>query len=102
MSQLAGRRWLRLDALNRVWRTVLQGLVVTVLSAAGDAAIQVGRAALEDAAGGRAVDWRQVAITAAYAAGTAALMAVTAYVHRTRVDPSPIPSAQPPVPPRPN
>lgn len=95
---LTGRKWLKLDAINRTVRTLLQGVVVTVAAAAGDAALQVGRAAIEDAAAGRSLDWREVATTAAYAAGTAALMAVTAYVHRYRVDPTSVPSATPPAP----
>ncbi len=100
-SAAAGRwrRWLRLDALNRAWRTVLQGIVVTILGAAGDAAIQAVRAAFVDAAAGRSVDWTEVRTTAVYAAGTAALMALAAYVHRAKVDPSAIPSALPPAPP---
>ncbi|HZN72449.1 MAG TPA: hypothetical protein VFC00_12330 [Micromonosporaceae bacterium] len=93
------RRWLRLDALNRAWRTVLQGIAVAVLAAAGDAAIQVVQRALVDAAVGQPMDWTQVRTTAAYAAGTAALMAIAAYLHRKKLDPSPIPSAQPPAPP---
>lgn len=95
---LTGRRWLKTDALNRAWRTVLQGLVVTVAATAGDAAIQVVQTALVDAVGGAGFDWREVATTAVYAAGTAAAMALAAYVHRYRVDPSGIPSALPPAP----
>lgn len=98
MQQLNGRRWLRLDAINRAWRTVLQGLAVTAAAAAGDAVVQVVQQAVADAAAGGGFDWREVATTAAYAAGTAALMAVTAYLHRYRVDPSGVPSAVPPAP----
>lgn len=87
------RRWLRVDALNRAWRTVLQGIVTAALGAAGDAILQ----ALRDT--GHPFDWRQVANTALGAAGTAAVMAVLAYIHRAGIDPSPIPSAQPPAPP---
>lgn len=96
--QLTGTSWLRVDALNRAWRTVLQGLVVTVAAAAGDAAVQVVQQAVAEAASGHGFDWRQVAATAAYAAGTAALMAIAAYVHRYKVDPSGVPSAVPPAP----
>lgn len=96
--QLTGMRWLKADALNRAWRTVLQGLVVTAAAAAGDAAVQVVQKALTDVVAGHGFDWREVATTAAYAAGTAALMALAAYVHRYRVDPSSIPSALPPSP----
>lgn len=96
--QLTGARWLRVDALNRAWRTVLQGLVVTAAAAAGDAAVQVVQNAVAEAAAGRGFDWREVAATAAYAAGTAALMAIAAYIHRYKVDPSGVPSALPPAP----
>lgn len=87
------RRWLRVDALNRAWRTVLQGIVTAALGAAADAVLQ----ALRDS--GHPFDWSQVGHTAAYAAGTAAVMAILAYLHRTVGDPSSIPSAQPPAPP---
>lgn len=93
------RRWLRLDALNRAWRTVLQGLVVAVLFPALDAGVQVARAAAQGALDGQAVDWRDVRTRALMAGATAALMAIAAYVHRAKVDPSPVPSAQPPQPP---
>lgn len=98
MQQLNGRRWLRLDALNRARRTILQGIAVTAVAAAGDAVVQVVQQAIADAATGHGFDWREVAATAAYTAGTAALMAVTAYLHRYRVDPSGLPSATPPEP----
>ena len=90
------RRWLRLDALNRAWRTVLQGLVAVVLFPALDAGVQVVRAAVEGTLSGRTVDWGDVRTRALMAAGTAALMAITAYVHRAKVDASAIPSALPP------
>lgn len=93
------KRWLRVDARNRAFRTTLQGIAAVVAFAAGDAIIQVVQGALVDAATTGGIDWRQVATTAAYAAGTAALMAISAYLHRARLDPSPIPSAQPPTPP---
>lgn len=35
-------------------------------------------------------------MTAAYSAGTGVVMAWLAYLHRAKVDPSPIPSALPP------
>jgi hypothetical protein len=96
--QLNGLKWLKTDALNRAWRTVLQGLVVTAAAAAGDAAVQVVQKALADAVAGHGFDWRELATTAVYAAGTAALMAVAAFVHRYKIDPSPVPSALPPAP----
>lgn len=93
------RRWLRLDALNRAWRTLLQGIGAVVLFAAGDAAVQVVQRALVDAMAGQPLDWQQVKTRAAYAAATAATMAVLAYWHRRRLDPSRIPSSPPPAPP---
>lgn len=87
------RQWLKIDALNRAWRTVLQGIVTAALGAAGDAVLQ----ALRDT--GHPFDWRQVGSTALYAAGTAGVMAILAYLHRAGIDPSRIPSAQPPAPP---
>lgn len=86
------RQWLRIDALNRAWRTVLQGIVTAALGAAGDAVLQ----GIRDT---HPFDWQQVGRTALGAAGTAAVMAILAYVHRAGIDPSPIPSAQPPAPP---
>jgi hypothetical protein len=93
------RRWLRLDGLNRSWRTILQGLGATVMFAAGDAAIQVVRAALQDALSGQTVDWQGVRTRALIVAVGAALTAINSYIHRTRLDPSAVPSAIPPAPP---
>jgi len=88
-------RWLKLDAGNRAWRTILQGLLVTIVLPALVAGFQVLQNAVTD---GGPVDWTQVRDTALKAAVTAAMMAVAAYLHRIRLDPSPIPSAQPPRP----
>jgi hypothetical protein len=82
------RTWLKVDALNRAWRTVLQGIVTAALAAGGDAVLQ--------AIQGGNFDWHQVVKLAAGAAGTAAVMAILAYLHRTQLDPSVIPSALPP------
>lgn len=90
------RRWLRIDALNRAWRTVLQGIAATALGAAGDVVLQAVQKSWFDHAH---LDWKQVGHTAAYTAGTSALMAILAYLHRAKLDPSAIPSAQPPAPP---
>lgn len=92
------RSWLKRDALNRAWRTILQTLMLVVLAPAGDAAIQVGQRALVESMMGQPVDWSHVGRTALYAAGSGAAMAVLAYIHRTKLDPSSIPSAQPPAP----
>jgi hypothetical protein len=89
-------RFLKRDALNRVWRTILQTLAATVLIPAGDAAMQVAQRALLGAAGGHPFDWRQVATSAAWSAGVGATIAVLAWLHRIKLDPSSIPSAAPP------
>lgn len=89
------RWWLRLDGLNRAWRTVLQGAVAAGLTAGGDVLLQV---IMDDALNGRPVDWGQTGTRAAWTAGAAVLMAILAYLHRTRVDPTSVPSAQPPAP----
>ena len=92
MSTTRFPKWLKIDALNRSWRTILQGIAASALGAAGDVLIQaLSSKGLHD--------WREVVHTALYAAGTAAVMAVLAYLHRAKLDPSSIPSAQPPGPP---
>lgn len=93
--------WLKADARNRAWRTILQGIAATVGFAALDAVVQVYQGAATDALHGKAMDWTHVAGTAKYAAVTAALMAVAAYLHRRKLDPSRIPSAVPPEQPPP-
>jgi hypothetical protein len=80
---------------------VLQGIAATVMFAAGDAAIQVVRAAVEDALSGQTVDWQGVRTRALIVAVGAALTAINSYIHRTRLDPSAMPSALPPAPPAP-
>ena len=89
-------RWLRADGKNRAWRTVLQGVVAVVLIPAADAALQVLVDALKH---GGPFDWGRTAALAGTTALTAATMAGIAYLHRTVVDPSPVPSAEPPRPP---
>lgn len=97
-SRQAGR-FLRTDGINRAWRTFMQGVGAVVLAAAGDAVLQVLQKALVQGATTHRFDWAEVGVTSLYTGGTAAVMALLAYLHRTRVDPSPIPSAQPPAPP---
>lgn len=89
-------RWLRNDARNRALRTLLQGIAAVVLVPAGDAVVQVLQAAVADAALSHRFDWHQVLTSAVVAAGTAATMAVAAYLHRLKLDPSGVPSAAPP------
>lgn len=88
--------WLRVDALNRSWRTVLQGIVATALGAAGDVVLQAVQKSMFEHT---SLDWAQVGHTALYTGGTAALMAILAYLHRAKLDPSSIPSGRPPSPP---
>lgn len=75
---------------------MLQGLLAVIVLPALDAGLQ---AVVMQTSGGQAFNWSRTGGLAATAAFTAALMAVTAYVHRAAVDPSLIPSAQPPRPP---
>ena len=89
-------RWLKADGRNRAWRTVLQGVAAVVLIPAADAALQVLIDALTH---GGPFDWGRTATLAGISALTAATMALAAYLHRTVVDPSPVPSAEPPRPP---
>lgn len=72
------------DAWNRLWRTCLQGAVVTGLYA--------GFEVVTSAVQGGTFDAASVARTALVTAG----MAAAAYLHRQVVDPSPVPSARPP------
>ena len=79
----------RQDARNRTWRVTLQGAAAVALIAAATALLewlQAGEFSLR---------------TLGISAGTAALMAVLAYLHRTVLDPSGLPSAVPPVDPGP-
>lgn len=88
--------WLKLDAGNRAWRTLIQGVVALVLLPALDAALQVVQRQLLNEGGG--FDWRRTATLATFAAMTAVTMSLAAYVHRLKIDPSPLPSAEPPRP----
>jgi hypothetical protein len=87
--------WLRADGANRSWRTIAQGIVATGLIAAGEVVRQV---VMDQALNGTPIDWRQVGVRAAMTGGAAVLMAVLAYLHRVKVDPSSVPSALPPDP----
>lgn len=91
-------RWLKRDALNRAWRTFLQGVLAVVVVPAATAGLDVLRQAILD--GGIAgVDWTATRERALTVAAATVVMAVSAYLHRLKLDPSPIPSAQPPLPP---
>jgi|SRR5262252_1502270 len=92
--------WLKRDAWNRAWRVILQTVALVVIAPAVDAAIQVVNLAMADAVTGKGFDWTQVGHTALNAAWVGASLSVMAYIHRRFVDPSSIPSAQPPEPPR--
>ena len=95
-------RWIKLDALNRAWRSFLHALVAAALVGAIDAAMQVLSNALLDATRGNAVDWKQVGILAGSGALTAFVQPFVAYAHRRWLDQSPIPSAAPPSEPLPH
>jgi hypothetical protein len=89
--------WLKLDAKNRAWRTILQGLVAVVLLPALDAALQTVMVEVTHSQG--RFDWGRVTGLAVASALTAVTMSVAAYVHRLKLDVSAIPSAEPPRPP---
>lgn len=94
------KSWLNRDAWNRLWRTILQTVALVVVAPAVDAVGQVVQLAIADAAAGNGFEWGQVVETAKWAALMGVSMSVLAFVHRRVVDPSPIPSAEPPAPPR--
>lgn len=91
--------WLKRDAWNRAWRVILQTVALVVIAPAVDAAVQVFNLAVVDAVAGKGFDWDQVAQTAVSAAWVGASLSVLAYMHRRFVDPSRVPSAEPPTPP---
>lgn len=93
------RKWLKRDALNRAWRTVLQFVAAVIVVPAGDAIIQVVQRAVIDSMAGKPMDWGQVAASARWGAVYGVTVALLAYLHRAKLDPSPIPSAQPTAPP---
>lgn len=87
--------WLKLDAQNRALRSLLQAAAVSVFMAVVDTVIQ----AVQIWAGGASWDWHELGDTTAKTAVMAGLLPVAAYLHRLRVDPSLLPSAEPPPPP---
>lgn len=92
-------KWLKRDAWNRAWRVILQTLALVVVAPAVDAVVQVIQIAVVDAASGKGFEWTQVGETALNAAWVGVSLSVLAYIHRRFVDPSRIPSGQPPEPP---
>lgn len=91
-----GRKWLRLDALNRSWRTTLQGIAVVIFLPALDVGIQLVQRFLLS---GQPIDWIEVRNRMITEAITAIGMVIAAYIHRMKIDPSRIPSALPPATP---
>lgn len=77
---------LKKDAKNRALRTWLQGLVVTLFTAVAPIIHQAVSGGVENAS------WKLLG----FAVLNAALLALLAYVHRTLIDPSGLPSASPP------
>lgn len=75
------------DAANRSLRTILQGAAVVAVIAAATALLDWLEAG--------EFSWRTLGISAL----TAVLTAVLAYLHRTVLDPSGLPSATPPTDP---
>lgn len=95
------RSWLKRDALNRAWRSIMQTFGAVILIPAGTAALEVVRVAFADAASGQGFEWARVLDSALWAAGVGAVISVLAYLHRLKLDPSRFPSAPPPTdPPR--
>lgn len=92
------RRWLTRDALNRAWRTILQGLLAVVVLPAATAGLDFVRQAILDG-NIRGVDWPTTLDRAITVGVAAAIMSLLAYLHRAKLDPTRIPSAQPPMPP---
>lgn len=91
--------WLKKDALNRAWRVIYQTMIAVVVIPAGDAALQVIKLALADAATGQGFDWGRVGESAMWSAGVGVTISVIAYWHRLKLDPSRLPSLEPPTPP---
>jgi hypothetical protein len=92
------RQWLKADARNRAWRTLLQFVGAVVIVPAGDAVLQVVSRAVVDSMAGKAFSWAEVGTAAKFGAAYAVTVAMLAYLHRAKLDPSPIPSATPPPP----
>jgi hypothetical protein len=90
--------WLRRDALNRAWRTILQTLVLVVIAPAADAAVQVAQRAIVEGMLSGTVDWDRVGQTALYAAASGVALSILSYIHRAKVDQTAILSAPPPEP----
>jgi len=90
------RRWLKLDAKNRAWRTILQGLLAFVLVPGGTVLVEAVRVYLVTPTAG--FNLHVVGAAMLFEVLTALTMAVAAYLHRAKLDPSSFPSAQPPRP----
>lgn len=90
--------WLKKDAVNRAFRTFWQAVGGTIVVGLTDVAYQVLDYFLSSATG-QVVNWHEVWTWAGRAAVLAVVMPVLAYLHRTKLDPSSVPSAQPPRPP---
>jgi len=92
------RRWLKLDAQNRWWRTWLQFFVAIVLVPALDAGLQVAQRQMLGMFQGDPFDWQRTGIAIGFGAVYGAVVSLLAYLHRAKLDPSWVPSAQPPRP----
>jgi hypothetical protein len=91
-------RYLKRDAVNRAVRTFAHSIIAAALVAALDAIVQVVASALTAKAGGATVNWHEVYNAAKLAGATALFAPLVAYIHRLKIDPSPIPSLPPPTP----
>lgn len=88
--------WLKKDALNRAWRTFWQAVGASIVVGLVDVGYQLLDHVTSAAADGTVVDWHDVWSWAGRAALAAVVMPVLAYLHRTKLDPSPVPSLTPP------
>lgn len=93
------RTYVKKDALNRAWRVFMQAIGYAIVASVLDLAYQVVERQLGEAAAGQALDWVETWGWFRGGLGAALLMPIIAYLHRKKLDPSPIPSAVPPLPP---
>lgn len=91
--------WLKKDALNRLWRTFYQAIGYAIVASVLGVVEQVAERVLTDAVSGAAIDWSEVWLWTRGGLLAAVVMPILAYLHRRKLDPSAVPSAEPPRPP---
>lgn len=90
--------WLKKDALNRAWRTFCQAIGFALVASVGDLAYQVLNREMSDVLAGQPIDFTEMLTWTKTGLAAAVIMPILAYLHRKKLDPSPIPSATPPEP----